>query len=330
MFTPTITGANSATISITDDASGSPQTATLFGLGTGATATMTPTSLTFKTQAVATTSTAQVVTVTNSGKETLNISSIIFTGTNNADFSQTTTCGPTVLPAGTCTISVSFQPTAGGSRTASLTLNDSAGDSPQSINLFGTGIDFQIVVPSGGTATEMVTQGGSALFAVEVDAVGGSAPTDTIKVAITCGTIPVGATCTLPESSVTVSPGTSASISFTVATTAAPAILWPNFRTPLGRLLIAFYLLTLLAFVGFYRWTRKHSDALGGRRRRWAGAMLFVILLTGVTGLVTGCGSANVVTPGATGTTLPGTYNLSFTGAAGNDTHTLVVTLVVQ
>jgi sugar lactone lactonase YvrE len=334
MFTPNTTGANSAIISITDDASGSPQTATLFGLGTGSTATMSPTSLTFKTQAVATTSTAQVVTVTNSGKETLNISSIIFTGTNNGDFTQTTTCGPTVLPAGTCTISVSFLPTAGGSRTASLTLNDSAGDSPQSINLFGTGIDFQIVIPAGGTNTEMVTQGGSALFAVEVDAVGGSASTDTIKVNITCGTVPVGATCTLPENSVTVSPGTSASVSFTVATTAAPANapprLWPNFRTPLGRLLVAFYALTLLAFIGFYRWTRKHAETLGGRRRRWASAMLMVILFTGVTGLVSGCGSSNTVASGGAGTTLPGTYNLSFTGAAGNDTHTLVVSLVVQ
>ncbi len=267
MFTPNTTGSNSAIISITDDASGSPQTATLFGLGTGATATMTPGSLTFKTQAVATTSTAQVVTVTNSGKETLNISSIIFTGTNNGDFSQTTTCGPTVLPAGTCTISVSFQPTAGGSRTASLTLNDSAGDSPQSINLFGTGIDFQIVIPSGGTNTQMVTQGGSALFAVEVDAVGGSTSSDSIKVNITCGTIPQGATCTLPESSVTVSPGTSASVSFTVATTAAPANVpprrWPNFRTPLGRFVLAFYMLTLMAFVGLLpHRTRKHPGSI--------------------------------------------------------------------
>jgi hypothetical protein len=333
-FTPNTTGANSATISITDDASGSPQTATLFGLGTGATATMTPSSLTFKTQAVATTSTAQVVTVTNSGKETLNISSIIFTGTNNGDFSQTTTCGPTVLPAGTCTISVSFLPTAGGSRTASLTLNDSAGDSPQSINLFGTGIDFQIIVPSGGSTTQTVAQGGSALFAVEVDAVGGSASTDTIKVAITCGTVPQGATCTLPESSVTVSPGTSASVSFTVSTTAAtanaPPRFRPNFRTPLGRLLVAFYMLTLMAFLGFYRWTRKRADALRVRRPRWAGAMLFVILLTGATGVVSGCGSANTAVKGTSGTTPPGTYNLSFTGAAGNDTHTLIVTLVVQ
>jgi hypothetical protein len=123
-------------------------------------------------------------------------------------------------------------------------------------------------------------------------------------------------------------------VSFTVSTTAAPANapprLWPNFRTPLGRLLVLFYALTLLAFLAFHRWTRKHAEELGGRRRRWASAMLLVILLTGMTGLVSGCGSNNVVTPGTAGTTLPGTYNLSFTGAAGNDTHTLVVTLIVQ
>ena len=334
-FTPNTTGSNSAIVSIADDAPGSPQTATLFGLGTGATATMTPSKLTFGTQAVATTSTAQVVTVTNGGKETLNITSIIFTGTNNGDFAQTTTCGPTVLPAGTCTISVTFMPTAGGSRTAALTVNDSAGDSPQSVNLFGTGIDFEMVVPSGGTNTQTVTAGSTATFAFQVNAVGGSATTDSITVKLTCGTVPIGATCTLPQSSVTVSPGTSANVSFTVTTTAktavAPPSTWPALRTPFERLMFAFYGVLLLALLSFYRWTRAHRDALSGTRARWASAALLIMLFIGTAGLVSGCGSSGqVVSNGSTGTTVPGTYNLSLTGAAGNDTHTLVETLIVQ
>jgi len=336
IFTPNVTGSNSAIISIADDAPGSPQTATLFGLGTGATATMSPSTLTFTTQAVATTSTAQTVTVTNSGKETLNISAIFFTGTNNADFAQSaTTCGPTVLPGANCTVSVTFTPTSGGSRTAALTINDSAGDSPQSINLFGTGIDFQIVIPSGGSSSQTVTAGGNVLFAVEVDAIGGTTSTDSIKVTLTCGTVPTGATCTLPQATVTVSPGTSATVSFNVATTAKPALVppnrWPNFRSPWGRMMFAFYTLALLAFLSFYRWSRTHQYALNGRSRRWAGAMLFMMLLIGSMGLVSGCGGpASVVTTGTAGTTVPGTYNLSLTGAAGNDTHTLIVTLIVQ
>ena len=325
-FTPNLTGSNTAIVSIADDAPGSPQTATLFGLGTGATATMTPTTLTFTTQAVATTSAAQTVTVTNSGKETLNISSIFFTGTNNGDFSQSaTTCGVTVLPGANCTISVTFMPTAGGSRTASLTLNDSAGDSPQSINLFGTGIDFQLVIPSGGSSSQTVTSGSSVLYAVEIDSVGGSVSTDSIKVTLSCGTVPTGATCTLPQSTVTVSPGTSATFSFNVSTTAKPALVppnrWPNFKSPWGRMMLAFYTLALLAFLSFYRWTRTHQYALNGRSRRWAGAMLLMMLLIGSAGLVSGCGGpASVVTTGTAGTTVPGTYNL-VTNRVGWEQH---------
>ncbi len=59
--------------------------------------------------------------------------------------------------------------------------------------------------------------------------------------------------------------------------------------------------------------------------------MLFVILLAGSVGLVSGCGgAASVVSTGTAGTTVPGTYNLSITGTNGNNTHTLIVTLIVQ
>ena len=95
--------------------------------------------------------------------------------------------------------------------------------------------------------------------------------------------------------------------------------------------MFAIYTIVLLALLGFYRWTRSHRDELSGRRSRFAGAALLMMLFIGTAGLVSGCGSgAQVVTNGGTGTTLPGTYNLSLTGAAGNDTHTLVETLIVQ
>jgi sugar lactone lactonase YvrE len=335
-FTPNTTGSNSAIVSIADDAPGSPQTGTLFGLGTGATATMTPTKLTFATQAVATTSAAQVVTVTNGGKETLNINTIIFTGTNNGDFSQTTTCSSTVLPAGTCTISVTFLPTAGGSRTASLTLNDSAGDSPQSINLFGTGIDFEMVIPSGGSASQTVTAGSSALFAFQVNAVGGSATSDSITVKLVCpSTLPTGVGCQLPQSSVTVSPGTSANVSFTVTTTAktalAPPNRWPNFGSPLGRRVLALYAIALLALLSLYRWIHNNADAFQGSPRRLASAVLLLMLMIGSVGFVSGCGSSEPPpSNGPPGPTLPGTYTISITGTAGNDTHALALKLVVQ
>jgi hypothetical protein len=78
-----------------------------------------PTSLTFSTQAVATVSTAQTITVTNTGGAPLSVSQVATTG----DFSETDTCttGP-IAPNTTCIIQVSFLPTATGSRSGVLTV----------------------------------------------------------------------------------------------------------------------------------------------------------------------------------------------------------------
>ena len=86
-----------------------------------------------------TTSGAQGFTLTNTGNATLTISSMAVTGTNAGDFAQTNTCGSSVAAGATCTISVTFTPTASGSRTASVTLADNATGSPQSVSLTGTG-----------------------------------------------------------------------------------------------------------------------------------------------------------------------------------------------
>ncbi len=101
---------------------------------------LSPGSLTFGGQAVSTSSPPQNVTLTNSQNVTLNITSITFTGTNSGDFSQTNNCGSSVGPNGTCTISVTFTPSALGTRTAVLNVNDDGPNSPQTASLTGTGI----------------------------------------------------------------------------------------------------------------------------------------------------------------------------------------------
>ncbi|MGA8865906.1 MAG: choice-of-anchor D domain-containing protein [Candidatus Sulfotelmatobacter sp.] len=91
--------------------------------------------LVFGNQAVGTTSSAQNVTLTNNQALPLNVSGIATTG----DFSQTNNCGATVVAGGSCTISVTFKPTATGTRTGSLTITDDASSSPQVVSLSGTG-----------------------------------------------------------------------------------------------------------------------------------------------------------------------------------------------
>ena len=138
-FTPTAAGSRSASLAVSDNATGSPQTASLSGTGVTATATLSPTSLTFSSQNVGTTSAAQAVTLSNTGSAALSISSIAFTGTNSTDFAQTNNCGSSLAASASCTINVTFTPAATGSRTATLTANDSASGSPQTASLSGTG-----------------------------------------------------------------------------------------------------------------------------------------------------------------------------------------------
>jgi hypothetical protein len=86
-----------------------------------------------------TTSAAQSVTLTNTGNAALSISSIGLAGANSEDFSQTNTCGSGVAAGANCSISVTFAPTAAGTRSASVSIADNASGSPQTISLSGTG-----------------------------------------------------------------------------------------------------------------------------------------------------------------------------------------------
>jgi hypothetical protein len=134
-FTPTALGVQIGTLSVADSASGSPQTVALSGTGVQSGVTFSPTSLTFPTQLVFTTSAPQNVTLTNSGTGMLTISSVKTSG----NFAQTNSCGSSVSPGASCTISVTFTPGTRGTLTGAVTVADNAPGSPQSVGLTGTG-----------------------------------------------------------------------------------------------------------------------------------------------------------------------------------------------
>src|SRR5215472_16100661 len=134
-FTPTANGSRSASVAITDNAPGSPQSVALSGSGTPSSApevSLSSTSLSFGHLQVNTTSAVQTITLTNSGDAALTISSIRRSGTNRLDFVQSNTCpssSSTLAAGASCTISVTFTPTANGSRSASVTITDNASGS---------------------------------------------------------------------------------------------------------------------------------------------------------------------------------------------------------
>ena len=74
-----------------------------------------PTSLSFGNQQVAT-SAAQAITLTNTSAGPVTISSIAIGGANPGDFAQTNTCGSSLAASASCTINVTFTPTATGVR----------------------------------------------------------------------------------------------------------------------------------------------------------------------------------------------------------------------
>ena len=134
-FTPTQLGARTGNITITDNASNSPQTVPLSGTGIPPVA-LTPASATYAAQTVGTTSLPKTFTLKNSQSVTL--TSIVISTTG--DFSvSTTTCGASLAAKTNCTIKVVFTPTATGTRTGTLHVADSASNSPQISNLTGTG-----------------------------------------------------------------------------------------------------------------------------------------------------------------------------------------------
>jgi len=115
------------------------------GGGGGTTAapavTFTPTSLTFAAQAIDTTSAAQSITIKNTGTGSLFINSAQTRGADALDFTQVDDgCSGLTLPAGgSCSVSITFKPTATGTRSATFILTDNAPNSPQNVPITGTG-----------------------------------------------------------------------------------------------------------------------------------------------------------------------------------------------
>jgi YVTN family beta-propeller protein len=134
-FAPTQLGAATSTLSFTDDASGSPQTVPLTGTGI-AQATLTPASYTFKETKVGDTSAAYKFTLTNNLPTTL--TGISYSTAAPFEVSAST-CGTTLDSKKSCTISVKFTPTSEETFNGTLTVTDSANNSPQTSSLSGTG-----------------------------------------------------------------------------------------------------------------------------------------------------------------------------------------------
>lgn len=114
-------------------------TATFTSLGGAPAVTLSAASIGFGGQLIGTTSTAKTVALTNTGTAGLLLSPIGASG----DFGESDNCpvSPSTLAANTaCTITVSFSPSVPGAVSGEITITDNASNTPQMVNLSGTGL----------------------------------------------------------------------------------------------------------------------------------------------------------------------------------------------
>jgi presenilin-like A22 family membrane protease len=306
-FTPASAASFTAMLSVADNAGGSPHTVTLSGAGTpppAPVALLTPASLSFTAVSGATTA-AQPVTLKNSGNAALAISGIAIGGTNPSDFAQTNDCGASLAAGSSCSISVTFTPASVSSFTATLSVTDNAGGSPQSITLSGTGTATPSFMLSSSTASESVQPGGTAKFNITVSAENG---TYSNPVTFSASGLPAGASAIFQPSSIT--PGSSSATSVltiqapkTSALSTQSASPWP-IAAP------------VLALVGFLFLPSKW-------RRRWTSLALLLFTSLGILAALSGCG-------GGFAMSAPKTYSITVSGTSGADRSAITIQLTVE
>ncbi len=154
-FTPTQTGTATGTLQVADNASNSPQTASLTGIGAAASISVSPGNLAFGNQVLNTSSASQTITATNSGPINLTVNSIAASG----GYTQTNTCtGGTLTPGQNCKVTVTFTPTVVGSMPGVVTFYDTAAGAPHIATLSGSG---QLALSLSGNLTFAATNVGT-------------------------------------------------------------------------------------------------------------------------------------------------------------------------
>jgi len=326
-FTPAEPGVRNGTLTITDNnngVTGSTQTVSLTGTGDAPMMNLSISSLNFAALMVGAKSSAQSVTLTNTGNVALTISALAM----NGDFSQTNNCANSVAAGANCTINATFNPAAGGTRSGSITLTGNAPDSPQTVTLSGVGQDFNLAEPSGTSTSATVMPGQAATYTLSVGSLGGLS----LPVTFTCTSAPAGVPCTFSVNPVT--PTSSATSVTITASTVAPTVSVPRSRPfsptpPLPpKVKVQLVLVLVLAVI---------TGAIGRRNQprmsRWKFAVGLLTAGLLLTLALAGCGGGGETTTRNPGTSA-GSYTLTVTGSTDSGTtaltHTVTFTLNVS
>ena len=315
-FAPLAVGNLSATLQILDNSAQSPRNVPLTGVGLAPpTVALSTSSLNFAAQIVSSTSSGQSVTLTTSGSGTLAISSI---STSSSDFSANNNCGTSVAGGASCTITVTFNPTAPGNRTGTLVIVDKATNSPQMVQLSGLGIDFSISPAAGSPSSATVTAGQSATYTVSHVGTSGFSGTASFS----CSDPTAQSICSVSPPSVTLNGTTAQNATVTVTTTARSAVplRWGPPILPLGLRVALPWLLLLLSIVILARTLR--------RRSRWRRAWVGLAAMLMAAALFFGCGGRGAPPPPQG--TPSGTYAITVSATSAGVTRATMLSLTVN
>ena len=302
-YSPARVGNSAAVITITGNSPTSPQTVSLSGTAVAPPApapvasfsTANPFTLP-GTTTQGTSSAPQTISVSNTGNAPLHISTVVLGGFNSSDYSLAASgCSGAVVAANSsCAMTLAFSPSASGFRTASMTVNDDAANSPQVLSIIGDAVPAVSINAATGSSTSLsVSAGQTAQF--NLTATPGSGFNGTLT--FTCSGVPFAATCTVPQS-VTVSNGVPAPFSVSVATTSASVLSPQPMKPPVffvGTGLRVF-IATLIALLGLF-----FADCWKTRMLRPApfavSALLLALLISSGIGCGGGAGSSAAISP---------------------------------
>ena len=222
--------------------------------------TLSPSSWTFANEPVGGTSQQQQFTLTNTSSSASATSVVIAfqpsaPATMNDYTMQSTSCTATLAAGASCVLNVAFTPTSMGALASAISVTDAGGDTATA-SLSGTGDDYQVQLASGQLLEVSVPQGGTAVYHLQVAALGAFGQNGE-QVSFVCpsGT-PQHTVCTVSPATVTPTAATPAA--FTVSVQTSSTITPARFFAPIfgnsnrfGVLAVASLFVAILVIVGF-------------------------------------------------------------------------------
>jgi hypothetical protein len=311
VFTPPSRGSLTGSVTVTSSNVTTPATVALSGTGglTGA-VQITPALVNFPITGVGSASNSVTLTISNSSAavelDDLNLSvSAGFKLGNNK-------CAAALASGASCTVDVSFAPSAAGSQNGNFTLTSTDLAASVNVPLSGVGFDFQ--AGAQGSSTQTVASGQTASYSLTLTPSFGSSATFSLQ----CGSLPVYAACVFSPSTVTIGAGATGTAGLQITTSQSGSSALRPISLGWQALPPALAILIL---------------PLAGRRRARALSGFVALLL--LASLVTACsssggGGGGTPPPPVTHTTPAGTYSIPVNVSANGIQHTVTLTLVVD